>query len=112
MGDGVTHIRIASPVSLPGDSSCCTVIGEPSRVMHERIQWLRHQIQAETDEINKLVGVSGERRQTRKKVYLDPSLGQQFKPHKTAVAALWASAEHELKAAIDQQFADACAHGR
>ena len=76
------------------------------------------------------MGVKSDQRQKRKNVDLDSSLGQQFKPtqpagpppphllnnacitiiSRVAVAARWATAEDELKVAIDQQFADACAH--
>ena len=58
IGDAFTHIRIASPVTLPGDRSCGTFIDETARAVHERVQWLRYQIQTETDEIKQMVGES------------------------------------------------------
>ena len=131
VGEAFTHIRIASPVTLPGNRRSSTFIDEPARAVYARVQWLRHQIQIETDEIKHMVGESGERRQKRKRESDRSCGGEQASkrlkptppagpppPHllkyisKTAVAPRWASAEDELKAAICQQFADACAHGR
>ena len=45
VGDAFILIRIASPVTLPGDRSCGTFIDEPDGAVHERVQWLRHRIQ-------------------------------------------------------------------